>query len=92
MLKYTSESGSIATYVYYVINATWHNFAVSLAITYGQKFSRIKFSRKAKKLEILENWSPRNFPAIRSVEHLVNFESQCIHMVTLKLQFKLECR
>ena len=31
MLEYSSESGSIATYVYYVINAMWHNFAVSLA-------------------------------------------------------------
>ena len=47
--NYNSESGSLATCVYYVLNATWHNFAVSLAIIFGQKFSRIKFSRKAKK-------------------------------------------
>ena len=40
---------SIATYVHYVLNATWHNFAVSLAITFGQKFSRIRFLRKTKK-------------------------------------------
>ena len=25
LLKYTSESGSITTYVYYVLNATWHS-------------------------------------------------------------------
>ena len=81
MLEYTSELGSIATYVYYVLNATWHNFAVSLAITFGQKILRIKFSSKTKNLKILKNWSPQNFPAIwyfcSRVEQLMVFACVC---------------